>query len=107
MIFEDNSQDKHNLSFIKNVINFYGDQSLILNSLQKIKQCTLCDMKRKMIDKYIKEYLLHLNQYTKNEESQSVPEHYKLSSAYARESYNKVLQEEKYLQNLLSILTID
>ncbi|MBK1896275.1 hypothetical protein [Chryseobacterium paridis] len=111
MIYEDDShsvlQDKHNLSFVRNIINFHGDKSLILNSLQKIKNCTLCEIKKKIIDKYIAEYSLHLNQYIENEDLSIIPEAYKLSPAYARQSYNKVLKENEYLQRLLSIINMD
>lgn len=111
MIFEDDLhsvlQDKHNLSFVKNIINFHGDKSLILDSLQKIKNCTLCEIKKKIIDKYIIEYTLHLNQYIENENLNAVPEAYKLSPAYARQSYNKVLKENEYLQRLLAIINMD
>jgi hypothetical protein len=50
MIFEENHsvlQDNHNLSYVKNVINFHGDKSFILNSLQKIKNNTICKIKEK------------------------------------------------------------
>lgn len=108
MIFEDDPhsvmQDKHNLSFVTNIINFHGDKSFILNSLQKIKNNTLCKMKRKMIDKYIKEYTRYLDQYIENEDFNAKPENYELSPAYAKQSYYKVLKENEYLQKLLSIL---
>lgn len=111
MIFEDDShlvlQDKHNLSFIKNIINFHGDKSLILNSLQKIKNCTLCEIKKKTIDNYIIDYSLHLSQSIENQDFNEMSEAYKLSPTYARQSYNKVLREDEYLQKLLSIINID
>ncbi|KMQ68503.1 hypothetical protein ACM39_08310 [Chryseobacterium sp. FH2] len=108
MIFEDDQhsvlQDKHNLSFVTNIINFHGDKSFILNSLQKIKNNTLCKIKRKMINRWIKDYTLHLNQYIENEDFNSKPENYELSPAYAKQSYNKVLKENEYLQQLMNIL---
>lgn len=108
MIFEDEQhsvlQDKHNLSFIANVINFNGDKSFILNSLQNIKNNTLCKIKRKAINKYIKDYMLHLNHHLENEDIHSKPENHQLSPAYVRQSYNKVLKENEYLQRLLSII---
>lgn len=106
MIFEDEHsvlQDNHNLSFVKNVINFHGDKSFILNSLQKIKNNTLCKMKRKTINKLIKEYTCHLN-YIENEDINSAPENYELSPVYARQSYNKVVKENEYLQKVLTFL---
>ncbi|ASK28934.1 hypothetical protein CEY12_01875 [Chryseobacterium sp. T16E-39] len=111
MIFEDDShsalQDKHNLSFVKNIINFHGDKSLILDSLRKIKNCTLCEIKKKRIDKYISDYINSFNLSVENENLHHVSEAYKLSPDYARQSYQKVLKEDEYLQKLLSILNIE
>lgn len=108
MIFENEQhsvlQDKHNLSFVANVINFHGDKSFILNSLHKIKNNTICKIKRKLINKYIKDYTLHLNQYIENEDINSKPENYELSPAYVRQSYNKVVKENEYLQRLLTLI---
>lgn len=106
MIFEDEHsvmQDNHNLSFVKNVVNFHGDKSFILNSLQKIKNNTSCKMKRKTINKLIKDYTRHLN-YIENEDINSKPDNYELSPLYARQSYNKVLKEDEYLQKVLMFL---
>ncbi|SDR15174.1 hypothetical protein SAMN05421664_3814 [Chryseobacterium soldanellicola] len=108
MIFEDDQhsviQDKHNLSFVTNIINFHGDKSFILNSLQKIKNNTICKIKRKVINKLIKDYTRHLNQYIENEDINAKPDNYELSPAYAKQSYHKVLKEDEYLQKLFSIL---
>jgi hypothetical protein len=106
MIFEDEHsvlQDNHNLSFVRNVVNFHGDKSFILNSLQKIKNNTLCKMKRKTINKLIKDYTRHLN-YIENEDINSKPENYEISLVYARQSYNKVLKEDEYLHKVLMFL---
>ncbi|SDI68094.1 hypothetical protein SAMN05421846_111161 [Chryseobacterium taeanense] len=106
MIFEDEHsvlQDNHNLSFAKNIIHFHGDKSFILNSLHKIKNNTLCKIKRKTINKLIKDYTRHLN-YIENEDINLRPENYELSPIYARQSYNKVLKEDEYLQKLLVFL---
>ena len=107
MIFEENHsvlQDNHNLSYVKNVINFHGDKSFILNSLQKIKNNTICKIKRKTINNLIKEYTRHLNQYIENEDINSKPENYELSPVYARQSYEKVIKENEYLQKVLTFL---
>ncbi len=106
MIFEDEHsvlQDSHNLSFVKNAVNFHGDKSFILNSLQKIKNNTLCRIKRKMINKLIKEYTRHLN-YIENTDLDSKPENYELSPVYARQSYNKVIKENEYLEKVMALL---
>lgn len=106
MIFEDEHsvmQDNHNLSFMRNIISFHGDKSFILNSLQKIKNNTLCKIKRKAINKLIKEYTLHLS-YIENEDINSKPENYELSPVYAKQSYNKVVKENEYLERVLYFL---
>ncbi len=106
MIFEDEHsvmQDNHNLSFVKNIVNFHGDKSFILNSLQKIKNNTMCKMKKKTINKLIKDYTRHLN-YIENEDIHSKPDNYELSPVYARQSYDKVLKEDEYLQKVLVFL---
>ncbi|WPO81275.1 hypothetical protein SD427_10925 [Chryseobacterium sp. JJR-5R] len=106
MIFEDEHsvlQDSHNLSFVKNIINFQGDKSFILNSLQKIKNNTLCKIKRKTINKLIKDYTRHLN-YIENEDIGSKPDNYELSPVYARRSYNKVVRENEYLEKVMALL---
>ncbi|EJL69607.1 hypothetical protein [Chryseobacterium populi] len=111
MIFENEAhsvlQDKHNLSFVTHIINFHGDKSLILNSLQKIKNNSPCKIKRRRISKWIKEYTQHLNQYIENDDFHLKPENYKLSPAYAKQSYQKVLKEDEYLQKLISILDLE
>lgn len=107
MIYEDNHsvlQDNHNLSFTKNTISFHGDKSFILNSLQKIKTNTLCKIRRKALSKLIREYTSHLN-YIENENLNSKPENYELSPVYARQSYNKVVKENEYLQKIMVFLT--
>jgi len=106
MIYEDNHsvlQDSHNLSFIRNTINFHGDKSFILHSLQRIKNNTLCKIKRRAISKLIREYTKHLN-YIENEDPNSKPENYELSPVYARQSYNKVVKENEYLQKIMAFL---
>ncbi|WP_326983976.1 hypothetical protein VUJ46_05385 [Chryseobacterium sp. MYb264] len=110
MIFENDQhslvQDHHNLSFINmaQIISFHGDKSFILHSLQKIKNNTLCKLKRRKVNKWIKEYTRHLNQYIENEDFSSKPENYTLSPAYAKQSYEKVVKENEYLENLMNIL---
>ncbi|GAA4156448.1 hypothetical protein GCM10022217_15480 [Chryseobacterium ginsenosidimutans] len=61
-------------------------------------------MKRKTIKKLIKEYTNHLNQYIENDDINSKPENYELSPVYARQSYNKVVKEDEYLQKVLTFL---
>ena len=60
-------------------------------------------MKIKTINKLIKDYTRHLN-YIENEDINSKPDNYELSPVYARQSYNKVLKEDEYLQKVLVFL---
>jgi hypothetical protein len=88
-----------------NIINFTGDKSCILSSLQKIKNSTLCEIKRKTIDKFIKEYSAHFDTYIENENY--LHEGYRLCPVYAKKSYEKVLKEQEYLNRLITILNPD
>lgn len=56
-----------------------------------------------MINKLIREYTRHLN-YIENEHLNSKPENYELSPVYARQSYNKVVKENEYLEKVLALL---
>jgi hypothetical protein len=60
-------------------------------------------MKRKTINKLIRDYTRHLN-YIENEDIHSKPDNYELSPVYARQSYNKVLKEDEYLQKVMTFL---
>ncbi|MDH6253492.1 hypothetical protein M2347_003219 [Chryseobacterium sp. H1D6B] len=109
MIFEDDKhsvqQGKHTIPFLSTIISFNDNKSFILNSLQKIKSCTLCEKRRKAIENYIKEYTLHLHQHVEYEDQN--PDSYQLSPAYARQSYDKVLKEDEYLKRLISAFNIE
>ncbi|WP_419867916.1 hypothetical protein [Chryseobacterium sp. CT-SW4] len=102
MIFEDEPhsilQDLHNRSYITQAIQFNGSHSFILNSLEKIKNCTACEVKKTTIERYITEYTLHMDKLIEN--PQASPD--SLSSpAYA---YYKVLKEHEYLKKLITLL---
>lgn len=113
MIFEDQPRTVHhevssmpneNFKFITNIINFTGDQSFILTSLQKIKNSTLCDIKRSTIDSFIKEYALNFNGFVENEIYFQQSENTQMSSDYAKKSFEKVMKEQEYLNRLVNIL---
>ncbi|MCU7616575.1 hypothetical protein NZ698_05150 [Chryseobacterium sp. PBS4-4] len=117
MIFEDkphivlqekSSMPQENFKFITNVINFNGDKSFILSSLQRIKNSTLCKIKRKAINKFIKEYAtIHFEGYVENDSHTLHSEGYQLTPAYAKQSYEKVLKEQEYLNRLITTLDRD
>jgi len=92
--------------FITSIINFSGDRSFILSSLQKIKNNTLCEIKRNIIDKFINEYT-HLEGYVENDSHFLHSDGYQHTSSYARSSYEKVLKEQEYLNRLITTLNIE
>jgi len=113
MIFEDdphavvqesNSKPISNFSMITQVINFSGDKSFILNSLQKIKNSTLCEIKRKVIEKFIHEYTVNFTGYVENDSLQIHTDGFQLSPSYAKQSYEKVLREQEYLNKIITTL---
>ena len=116
MIFEDQSHAVHqemnsmpheNLKFITNIINFTGDKSFILTSLQKIHKSTLCEIKKKTIDLFIKEYALNFDGFVENDIYSHQAENTQLSPAYAKKSFEKVMREQEYLNRLVNILNPD
>lgn len=116
MIFEDephavvnekNNRPHSNLAMITQVIQFTGDKSFILNSLQKIKNNTICEIKKKLIDKFIHEYTVNFTGYVENDHYQFQSEGYQLSLSYAKQSYEKVLREQEYLNRIITTLNND
>lgn len=116
MIFEDqphavrqemSSIPHESLKLITNIINFTGDQSFILTSLQKIQISTLCDRKRSTIDQFIREYALNFGGFVENDITAHQSDSYQVCPVYAKKSFEKVLMEQEYLVRLLSILNAD
>jgi len=116
MIFEDQPHAVHhemssmpheNFKFITNIISFTGDKSFILTSLQKIKNSTLCDIKRNTIDKFIKEYDLNFGGFVENDIYSHQHDNYEMSPSYAKKSFEKVMKEQEYLNRLVNILNTD
>lgn len=116
MIFEDNPQAVvhetnnkpiSNFAMITHVINFSGDKSFILNSLQKIKNSTLCEIKRKVIETFIHEYTVNFTGYVENDSYNIHSDGYQLSPSYAKQSYEKVLREQEYLNRIITTLNND
>ncbi|QQV04057.1 MULTISPECIES: hypothetical protein [Chryseobacterium] len=94
----------NNIAMITQVINFTGDKSFILNSLQRIKNSTLCDIKRKLIDTFITEYTVNFTGYTENDSYNVNLDSKKVSSSYAKKSYEKVVREQEYLHKIITTL---
>ncbi|MCU7613697.1 hypothetical protein N0B16_04535 [Chryseobacterium sp. GMJ5] len=115
MIFEDkphtvlqevSNMPQERFKLITSIINFSGDRSFILSSLQKIKNSTLCEIKRNTIDKFINEYI-HFDGFVENDSHLLHTDGYQHTSQYAKKSYEKVLKEQEYLNKLITILNID
>lgn len=93
-----------NIAMITQVVNFHGDKSFILSSLQRIKNNTLCDIKRKLIDTFITEYNVNLMSYAENDSYNVSSEDYHVSPAHAKKSFEKVLREQEYLNRIITTL---
>ncbi|MFY1046322.1 hypothetical protein [Chryseobacterium sp. GP-SGM7] len=104
VVHETNNKPISNFAKITQVINFSGDKSFILNSLQKIKNSTICEIKRKLIDTFITEYTVNFNGYVENDSYQFHSDGYQLSPSYAKQSYEKVLREQEYLNRIITTL---
>lgn len=116
MIFEDqphavhqevNSVSHENLKFITNIINFTGDRSFILTSLQKIQNSTICEIKRNTIDIFIKEYALNFDGFVENDIIHHHNSNKQVCPVFAKKSFDKVIMEQEYLNRLVSILNLD
>lgn len=116
MIFEDqphavrqemSSMPHENLKFITNIINFTGDRSFILTSLQKIQNSTLCEIKRSTIDKFIKEYAMNFDGFVENDINLHHRSNQFVCPLFAKKSFEKVMLEQEYLSRLVGILNAD
>lgn len=108
IVHETSSMPHESIKLLTNIVTFNGDKSFILSSLHRIKGSTLCKIKRKMIKKFIKEYATtHYEGYVENDHSNLHSEGYQLTPAYAKQSYQKVLKEQEYLNRLITTLNID
>ncbi|MBB4805494.1 hypothetical protein HNP38_000766 [Chryseobacterium defluvii] len=123
MIFETDAlkysdlNDKNNVieneSLFPSVINSYGVTAFLIKSLEKIKRNAQCEILKKVIDTYVQEYILHINEYhCVNSEPviYTDPELRMEDSSftlYAKTAYYKVLKEEEYLNKLLNTLNIE
>ncbi|CAD7815004.1 hypothetical protein CHRY9390_02900 [Chryseobacterium aquaeductus] len=116
MIFEEQPHAVHqemssmpheNFKFITNIINFTGDKSFILTSLQKIQSSTLCEIKKNTIDKFIKEYALNFDGFVENDIYSHQNDKNQVCPVFAKKSFEKVMREQEYLNRLVSILNTD
>lgn len=88
-------------SVVSQIISLGTDKSFILNSLQRMKTSTACEIRKKLIDNFIKEYLANFSAFVENQGFDTFSENYRISPVYARQSYEKVLQEQEYLNRIM------
>jgi len=88
-------------------ISFYGMTAFLVRSLEKIKQNTRSEFLKRLIDTYIREYLLHIKDFHHGNISNEITEVSAKDQPfifYAKTAYNKVVKEEECLNRLLDML---
>jgi len=120
MIFENETlqhsalSDKNNMleneSLFPVIINSYGVTAFLIKSLEKIKNNAKCEILKKVIDTYMKEYILHIRDFHTNNtnEISEMDTEIRFESPsftlYAKTAYYKVLKEEEYITRILHVL---
>lgn len=114
MIFEDDPKQivqeavvQQNMSVVSQIISFGADKSFILNSLQRMRTSTVCEIRKKLIDNFITEYLTHFSGFVENQGFDTFSENYRISPVYAKQSYDKVIKEQEYLSKIMSSLNLE
>ncbi|KQR94632.1 hypothetical protein ASG01_01765 [Chryseobacterium sp. Leaf180] len=86
------------------IISFKEEKSFILNSLQRLKISTVCEIRRKIIDSFITEYISNIPYSSTanifNENLRSTEMHFE----NAKNSYIKVIKEQEYLNKIIATL---
>ena len=86
------------------IISFRDEKSFILNSLQRLKLSTVCEIRKKIIDGFITDYLSNIpyvsTAHIFNENLQSSETHFQ----NARNSYQRVIKEQEYLNQIIATL---
>ncbi|MBD8081360.1 hypothetical protein [Chryseobacterium caseinilyticum] len=108
MMFEDNPKPVvqeatvlSSKSVVSQIISFGADKSFVLNSLQRMKSSTVCEIRKKLIDNFISEYLANFSGFVENQGFDTFSENYRISPVYAKQSYEKVLKEQEYLNRIM------
>ena len=114
MIFEDEPKPviqeaiaRQNTSLVSQIISFGADKSFILNSLQRMKTSTVCELRKKHIDHFISEYLSNFSGFVENQGFDTFAEDYRICPVYAKQSYEKVLREQEYLNKVMTGLNFE
>ena len=98
---------RENTSLVSQIISFGADKSFILNSLQRMKTSTECEIKKKRIDDFISEYLINFSEFVENQGFDTFSEDYRICPIYAKQSYEKVLREQEYLSKIMTGLSFE
>ncbi|MET3036676.1 hypothetical protein ABXT08_11265 [Chryseobacterium sp. NRRL B-14859] len=120
MIFENDTLQNSSLNDKNNalenetlfpvIINSYGVTAFLIKSLEKIKKNAQCEILKTVIDKYMEEYILHLQDFHVKNTTDTSHENTEIRietpsfTLYAKMAYYKVLKEEEYIHRLLHIL---
>ncbi|WP_262147030.1 hypothetical protein [Chryseobacterium foetidum] len=88
-------------SVVSQIISFGADKSYVLKSLQRMKSSTACEIRKKLIDNFITEYLSNFAGFVENQGFDTFSENYRISPVYAKQSYEKVIKEQEYLSRIM------
>ncbi|MDQ1096263.1 MULTISPECIES: hypothetical protein [Chryseobacterium] len=103
-------QNNEYQSSFPGTVNSYGVTAFLIQSLEKIKTSTHCEVIRGVIDHYIQEYILDVGTH-EHPELPDLEAEIQMNnpsfSLYARTAYRKVLKEEEYLNKIISRLIHD
>lgn len=114
MIFEDEPKPfvqevwvQQNTSLVSQIVSFGADTSFILHSLQRMKTNAVCEIRKKLLDGFIAEFLAHSSGFLENQGFDTFSENYKISPVYSKQSFDKVMREQEYLDRIMSSLNTD
>jgi len=107
IVHETNSSNAGNIGKVSQVISFSGEKSFILNSLQRIKNSSICELKKKILDTFISEYTANFSGYVENDFYNMEKENYKVSQSYAKSSFEKVIRDQEYLHKIITTLNLE
>ncbi|KIC62696.1 hypothetical protein [Chryseobacterium taiwanense] len=101
-------EKSENETIVQDGVNTYGATAFLVKSLNKLKANTRSELLKKLIEKYIREYLFHIKDNLHHDivenASTQTPFDDPSFTLYAKTAYNKVLKEEECLNGLLDTL---
>lgn len=99
-----------NESLFPSVMNSYGVTAFLIKSLEKIKNNATCEVLKGVIDTYLEEYILNIQEFHSNNTTKTTDMDDEIRyespafTLYAKTAYYKVLKEEEYINRILEIL---